>query len=609
MRNPRQAKLRYALDGARQVLGRSKGEGRVAKSRLNRLRGIDNTEDTRDGNLLSRTRVRQRPVFDAIADKVLGNENKWIPSINLESSNEGSLAEIASTRIASLRERNNPQFGDDENLGHSVGLMADGRPIWEEVLDRNRGYAINQSEHFQKNKPFIPEWPSLFELSTHKTWQSWHVIDENARASLACEKVVEKPGGRLNPILITGSSGCGRSHLLHASAQGMLRRRDGNVHFLSVSTMTNWDRLPKGWQDAIPHAILLAIDDLNLANSQIATELGMMIDLALNHGVQVIATAHNDVVNWNPSRLTEVMRSATSINIELPSFSSLVTHLRRAATGRSLLIDDHMLARIVSHSEGDWRSADALFEKIALVIEAGEDVLDAEDVTAIIVESVSQHNVEERRIDSEHLEGLASRIVGDALDHVFTDSDYSGVEIHSKLPELSDDWEVPEIDITKKDDMHSKLTSEALTPHVDTTITVDEAEEYLIHRGDELSGFDRVRARETTAGIDELSEELFEEYEKAHLNETVRLAGLENEMILLAELSQTADAEELIDIADRLKIIESELNRITAYDEYIPEGEWNLDSEDIDMEDLLERRPIFSTLNPVVILLPEGEEE
>jgi len=335
----------------------------------------------------------------------------------------------------------------------------------------------------------------------------------------------------------------------------------------------------------------------------------MMIDLALNHGVQVIATAHNDVANWDPSRLAEVMRSATSINIELPSFSSLVTHLRKAATGRSLLLDDHMIARIVSHSDGDWRSADALFEKIALVVEAGEEVLDAEDVTAIIVGSTSQHNVEERQKDSEHLEDLASQIVGDALDHVFTESDYGGVEIHSELPELSDDWDVPDVNLTKKDDLHSKLTSEALTPHVDTTITVDEAEEYLIHRGDELSGLDKVRARETTAGIEELSDELFEEYEKTHLNEAARLAGLEEEMIQLAELSQTANADELIDIADRLKVIESELNQITAYDEYIPEGEWNIDSENIDMEELLERQPIFSSLNPVVILLPDGEEE
>jgi len=609
MVNSRREKILHAVAGARQILGQRKGEGRIAKSPLNRLRGIDSSKDTRDGNLLSRTTVRQRPVYDTIADKVLGNDDKWTPSINLDSMNKGSLAEIASTRITSLRERNIPHFGDDENLGNSVGLMADGRPIWEEVLDNNRGYAINQSERFQNDKQFIPDWPSLFQLSTHKTWQSWHVIDENARASLACEKVVERPGGRLNPILITGDSGCGRSHLLHATAQGMLRRRDGNVHFLSVSTMTNWEKLPKGWQDAIPHAILIAIDDLNLANTQIATELGMMIDLALNHGVQVIATAHNDVANWDPSRLTEVMRSATSINIELPSFSSLVTHLRKAATGRSLLLDDHMIARIVSHSDGDWRSADALFEKIALVIEAGEEVLDAEDVTAIIVGSTSQHNVEERQKDSEHLEDLASQIVGDALDHVFTESDYGGVEIHSELPQLSDDWEVPDVNLTKKDDLHSKLTSEALTPHVDTTITVDEAEEYLIHSGDELSGLDKVRARETTAGIDELSDELFEEYEKTHLNEAARLAGLEEEMIQLAELSQTANTDELIDIADRLKVIESELSQITVYDEYVPEGEWNIDSEDIDMGELLERQPIFSSLNPVVILLPDGEEE
>ena len=82
----------------------------------------------------------------------------------------------------------------------------------------------------------------------------------------------------------------------------------------------------EGWEEAVSHASLIAIDDLHLAEDRIATELGLLIDLALNHGVQIIATSRVNSDEWQARRLWEVMRSATSIWINKPSYSSLVTH-------------------------------------------------------------------------------------------------------------------------------------------------------------------------------------------------------------------------------------------------------------------------------------------
>ena len=159
----------------------------------------------------------------------------------------------------------------------------------------------------------------------------------------------------MNPLLILGGNGCGKSHILSASVQAMIRRQDGNVHLLSTSAMRGWESLPEGWQDAVAHASMIAIDDLHLADERMATELGLMIDYALNLGVQVIATSRVESKEWPARRLWEVMRSATSVWINKPSSSSLITHLRRNTSGRSLLLDDTMLARIVKHSDGDWR--------------------------------------------------------------------------------------------------------------------------------------------------------------------------------------------------------------------------------------------------------------
>jgi chromosomal replication initiation ATPase DnaA len=550
---------------------------------LNHLRGVDSINDTREGDLISRTGVKTRPIFDIVADAILGEGVPWKPSIDLESS-DSSLAQIASKRIGEMRDKQVTEDLSEELLGDDLGILKDGRPIWAEVLDSQRGYAINSSDYNLKDLSFRPKWPPIQNMSDHNTWKSWHVVEENSRASLACEKVIDNPGSLMNPLLVLGASGCGKSHILSASVQAMIRRQDGNVHLLSVSAMRSWESLPDGWQDAVSHARLIAIDDLHLAEERIATELGLMIDYALNLGVQVIATSRVDSNEWQARRLWEVMRSSTSIWLKQPSSSSLITHLRRDTSGRSLLLDDSMLARIVTFGNGDWRSTDAAFEKVALAIESGERVVSGDDVTNILQDAPTMMTTQEVFTQREDLEDIASRVISETLDHVYTGTDIGGVELHTTLPTISDEWEVPELSFEEKDELHEVLTTENLIPHVTTTLTLDERDAFLVGSDTQTRGFDKVRVDETFEGISNITEQMFEKMGEEHLAKSNQLAELEQEMSTLAEMSQDASVDDLIQIADRVGEIELMLRDISG------QGE-------------------FATLTPITVLTPQGEEE
>ena len=582
MRLSHREKLQLALANARESLGRDNTSTQPALSKLNTLRGVKEAIDTREGNLLSRTGVKTRPTFDIVADQILGEPTSWKPSIDLEEG-DTSLSQIAAKRIGEMRDRQEIEEGDEELLGESFGLLKDGRPIWAEVLDTQRGYSTNFTDYGMKDLAFRPLWPPVQKLSGHNTWKSWHVVEENSRASMACEKVIEKPGITMNPLLILGDTGCGKSHILSASVQAMIRRQDGNVHLLSTSAMRGWESLPDGWQDAVAHANLIAIDDLHLADERIATELGMMIDYALNMGVQVIATSRVDSNEWPARRLWEVMRSATSVWIRKPSSASLITHLRRNAGGRALLLDDAMIARIVKHGGGDWRSTDAAFEKVALAVESGERIISGEDVTSILEEVPQEMTEVELFTEREDLEEIASRVISETLDHVYTGRDVAGVELNVPVPELSDDWEVPELTIEEKDELHEVLTSRNLIPHVTTTLTVDESDEFLVHRDDNLDALDQVRVAETTSSIDSITDQMFERMSNEHIEQSKKLAELEQEMFDLADRSRDASVEELIEIADRVGEIEVILGNV-------------------------QEPPKYAMLTPVTVLTPIGEE-
>ena len=576
-----QEKLQLALANARQALGKSASTGRPALSNLNKLRGIDAVEDTRSGDLITRTGVKTRPVFDMVADNILGKSEPWKSSIDL-GEGSSSLAQIAAERIGGMRDKQITEEIQVDDLSDDLGVLKDGRPIWAEVLDSQRGYSTNSTDFGMKDLSFKPKWPPVQFLSEHNTWKSWHVVEENSRASNACEKVISKPGTSMNPLLILGESGCGKSHIISASVQAMIRRQDGNVHLLSASAMRGWESLPQGWEEAVAHANLIAIDDLHLAEGKIATEIGMLIDYALNLGVQVIATSRVDSNEWQARRLWEVMRSATSIWIRSPSSSSLITHLRRSASGRALLLDDPMLAKIVSFGGGDWRGTDSAFEKVALAIESGERVVTSEDVGNILDDTPTQITEQEIFTEREDLEEIASRVITETLDHVYTGADIGGVELNSPLPELEDGWEVPEMTIEERSDLHQVLVGENLIPHVTTTLTVDEREDFLVHRDSKISGLDRVRVNETAASIDNITDSMFKEMSEQHLTESNQLAELENEMMQLVEVSKEASVEELIQIADRVGEIELLLGNISQL-------------------------PNYTMLTPIVRLEPQGE--
>ena len=582
MRLSHREKLQLALANARESLGRENTSTQPALSKLNTLRGVKEAIDTREGNLLSRTGAKTRPTFDIVADHVLGEDTSWKPSINLDEG-ETSLSQIAAKRIGEMRERQEFEEGEEELLGESFGVLKDGRPIWAEVLDTQRGYSTNFTDYGMKDLAFRPLWPPVQKLSDHNTWKSWHVVEENSRATMACEKVIEKPGITMNPLLILGDTGCGKSHILSASVQAMIRRQDGNVHLLSTSAMRGWESLPDGWQDAVAHANLIAIDDLHLADERIATELGMMIDYALNLGVQIVATSRVDSNEWPARRLWEVMRSATSVWIRKPSSSSLITHLRRNAGGRALLLDDAMIARIVKHGSGDWRSTDAAFEKIALAVESGERIVSGDDITNILEESPQEMTGVEIFTEREDLEEIASRVINETLDHVYTGRDVAGVELNAPIPELSDDWEIPELTIEEQDELHEVLTSKNLTPHVTTTLTVDESDEFLIQRDDKLDSLDQVRVTETTSSIDSITDQMFEKISNEHIEQSKKLAELEEEMYDLAEKSRDASVDELIEIADRVGEIEMILGNV-------------------------QEPPKYTMLTPLTVLTPKGEE-
>ena len=257
--------------------------------------------------LFQRVGVEQRPTYDLVAERVLGTN----VATHRPGWTDSGYANHVAERLGQLRKRwdaPSPVTNQDHDPSSFIGWEADGRPVWRRVLDEHRGVASavaddNPSPAIEMTpaSPYIGHdavsgvaWPPQVRRSSHMTFKHWFVGEENFAATQTCEGVVDRPGGSLNPLMVQAAPQSGCSHLLHATAQALLRRQSGAVLRMAESDVVGRDGPPPGWDDALAQALALVIDDLHafVGHETWSHHLGVMVDAALNLGVQVLLGGH-----------------------------------------------------------------------------------------------------------------------------------------------------------------------------------------------------------------------------------------------------------------------------------------------------------------------------
>jgi hypothetical protein len=653
----------------------TKQKGLPPKSRLNRLLGKQSVPDTRRGTLLQRVGVVERPTYDLVADAVLGKESRLHqPSLNLHT-DDGSLASIVSSRLKSLRERTAESIEEGQmpldKDDFFVGMETDGRPVWESVLDHQRGRTIHELPeslaqpepgtlfHHSVMAPVDAPWPVKLRPESRLSFKQWFTIEENLQATQAAEAVVDSPGMALNPLVLIGPSESGRSHLIHAISQGVLRRQEGEVYLLAASDLLQFEHLPQGWQEAMSQARMIAIDDTHLmADHPVSSAmLGTMVDYALNMGVHVVLTTSIDPERWPASRLWELVRSAAKVRLHKPAATSMVLFARQLALKRSLMLDDGQLASVVLHHEIGWRATKANLDMVALALESGQELLDGDDVTSVPSGEPVHSNQVMPQIERENVADIATKLISEAVDVVYSDTAIGGIELHSQLPEIGDDtYEPPHFDTESmarnaqsRHEAYMKTALHDLNLKVPSVLDLDERDAHLVARSGRIEERDYSTAADILTDLDETIDRTLGSFESEIASRSMHLEQLEQRMMDLAQQTSEATIEELIQIADDLRHLEEELVEIdpergplppfeedvieskkrsvgrrknppkndpipSELDSFTPEGEWDVDAGSVDMLDLLDnteksqRKITLSTISAVQSK-PDGEEE
>ena len=623
--------------GVKPENGNISGENvRPSSSKMARLIGKASPKGERK-SLLTRVGVRNRPTYDLIADGVLGKPtNKYQPKLSIvESTAETSKS--VSERIKDLRNRTLSKISEEDKTGADgfFGFENDGTPIWSSVVTSERNFTARvfdspQEKSLHHHSTHIPvsyDWPRSLAVSNHNTFKTWFTVSENKRATQLAEQVVDNPQQGLNPLIFVGESDTGKSHLLQAIGQAALLTCKQDVYTIHRDELNKIMSFDHSWSDVFAHASMLIIDDIDAAvdDEAIANILGNVIDTALNMNVHVIVTSRIMLDNWPASKLWDILRSGVRTILSQPGAGSLMSYARNLAVNKSVVLTDEQLSLIVTHGEMGWRATKNSLTKVENAINNGVELLDNSDVYNFLNDIQSESVTAETIRASESVEDVADRLIKSVVDVVYSEQQLGGIEFNTTLPELSDDYEVPELltgQLIRSDtefiesQIQSKLDN--ITPVAPSVIDVNDRDKHLVAKMTRIIQRDHAKAAEILTDLDMGIDEQFSQSNYHIASETDVLVKLEAKLLKLAERTAGASVEGLIEIADELRSLEHDLitagaNKLDTdqgnnheLDSYVPSNDWNIDDSEIAPEDLVAESSMMIPIEGVLEPHPEG---
>ena len=604
----RQKRLEHAIAKAKSSLGDS--EFRTAEFRsspstttqtlrqtkLQKLLGKEASNEERH-SLFSRQGVTQRPTFETISSRRVGDVNEYQNPF-LKSSNRSSSDHIAH-RLNSMREQRLQSIAAQESIQaepHSTEINSFA-PAWMSVLEEQRSmsshpsHTISQTSQFIRRSP-VPQfrWPRKVQWSERQSFRQWFVSSENMEATHLMEAIIDEPTSTMNPVTIVGGEQTGTTFLLRATGQALLRRQEGHILWFNGLDLNHSNDTPI--EDAIEHCLAILIDDVEAfaQHEQWNVMMGEWIEHALNNGIQVIASTKIHLDDLPSSKMRRLLNDGISCEIMAPTEHSLVNYAHWHAQHRNLILTELELIHLVRASNHSWRSVRNSIEQLAHEQHREQKEL------------YSNFSKIKSDVSPEHLDDLSNEIISKAVDTVHTGFDIGGVELFNEIPEWEDDYTPPEFEnLAVKDVPLSQIEDdvqqliEKVNPTSPSVLDVHDEDKFIVSKEKFANVDDISTTVEILVDIDERMDRAILSRDE-RMSEEKSILEIEQSMEALNQRIQHADLEELITIADELKIIDGELNAIQHgpehgtevddLDSFNPENEWFIDQNDVSIEDL-----------------------
>jgi chromosomal replication initiator protein len=202
----------------------------------------------------------------------------------------------------------------------------------------------------------------------------------NRMALQAARAVIAEPAARYNPLVVTGASGVGKTHLLHAVGNVLAQRFPSSVACLSAHEFTGElieaiDRDAVGaWRARYRGASAFLLDDFHLVAEKDRTqdELFVLFNFMLEAGRQMIFTSAMPLAELKgvEARLRTRLDGGLVVELPAPERELRQEVLERLLRGKLGSVDPELVGYLGSRPADSIRAVHGLLQRVLNAAEA-----------------------------------------------------------------------------------------------------------------------------------------------------------------------------------------------------------------------------------------------
>ena len=226
-----------------------------------------------------------------------------------------------------------------------------------------------------------PKYKNSITLNPSYTFDNFVVGNANKIADAAAHTVAESPGETYNPLFIYGGVGLGKTHLMHAIGNEIIKNNPyANVIYITSETFLNEYiegiiiKNTEKFRNKYRNADVLLIDDIQFISKSEATqeELYHTFNTLYELQKQIVFSSDkppSDIPNLE-ERLLSRFQWGLLTDIGMPDFETKIAIIRskipliKEATKCSLDIDDDVIQYIASKEKGNVRDIEGALKRV-----------------------------------------------------------------------------------------------------------------------------------------------------------------------------------------------------------------------------------------------------
>jgi len=220
-------------------------------------------------------------------------------------------------------------------------------------------------------------------LNPRYTFESFIVGGRNRLAYAAARAVAEQPGIAYNPLYLYGGVGLGKTHLMQAIGNEIVRREpQKKVLYISCESFMNEfvASLQKGKPDEFKKRYrtidVFLVDDIQFIAGKEGTqeEFFHTFNALYQTNRQIVITSDKvpSELKGLEERLSSRFAAGMIADIQLPDLETRLAILQAKCAERSIILTPDVLTYIADHVESNVRELEGALSTVILQIEAGQ---------------------------------------------------------------------------------------------------------------------------------------------------------------------------------------------------------------------------------------------